>query len=276
MFNFTNVADKEITIAVAASCGCTVPTMEKTTYKPGESGKVSARFDPHSRQGPQTKTLTFTIRRTAGPTLVDIQDQGSPSDVIINGTINNPVGITRIYAAHGDILSTHARGVAGSDGRFALIITNVIDLQAPNGSVGKLPRINVDIVYSAIAPAPVIFKTSQVSGPLDTIFAGPSQLFDGALVKYTTEGAAIGGLTPGAKYTAILDGITIQLAVPGSTTPIDLDPTTSAMATRHFLTPQLPFTALAGTDVYLDVKGRFRDPAMTTYTVIVDNVRAGH
>ena len=195
--------------------------------------------------------------------------------MIINGTIDNPVGITRIYAAHGDILSTHARGVAGPDGRFSLIITNVIDLQAPNGSVGKLPRINVDIVYSAIAPAPVVFKTSQVAGPLDTIFAGPSQLFNGALVKYTTEGTAIGGLTPGAKYTVILNGITIQLAVPGSTTPIDLEQAPSAMATRHFLTPQLPFTAIAGTDVYLDVKGRFRDPAVTTYTVIVDNVRAG-
>ena len=60
------VADKEITLAVAASCGCTVPTMEKTTYKPGETGKVSARFDPHSRQGPQTKTLTFTVTNPQG------------------------------------------------------------------------------------------------------------------------------------------------------------------------------------------------------------------
>lgn len=65
-FNFTNVSDKEITIAVAASCGCTVPTLEKTTYKPGESGKVSARFDPHNRQGPQTKTMTFTVTNPQG------------------------------------------------------------------------------------------------------------------------------------------------------------------------------------------------------------------
>jgi hypothetical protein len=66
VFNFTVVADKDITLAVAASCGCTVPTMEKTTYKPGETGKVTARFDPHSRQGPQTKTLTFTITNPQG------------------------------------------------------------------------------------------------------------------------------------------------------------------------------------------------------------------
>jgi len=65
-FTFTNVSDKEITLAVAASCGCTVPTMEKTTYKPGENGKVTARFDPHGRQGPQNKTLTFTITQPQG------------------------------------------------------------------------------------------------------------------------------------------------------------------------------------------------------------------
>lgn len=66
VFTFTNVSDKEITIAVAASCGCTVPTLEKTTYKPGENGKVTARFDPHSRQGAQTKTLTFTVTNPQG------------------------------------------------------------------------------------------------------------------------------------------------------------------------------------------------------------------
>ena len=66
VFTFTNIADKEVQIAVAASCGCTVPTLEKTTYKPGENGKVSARFDPHNRQGPQTKTLTFTIINPQG------------------------------------------------------------------------------------------------------------------------------------------------------------------------------------------------------------------
>lgn len=65
-FEFTNISDKEITLAVAASCGCTVPTMEKTTYKPGESGKVTARFDPKNRTGPQTKTLTYTITNPQG------------------------------------------------------------------------------------------------------------------------------------------------------------------------------------------------------------------
>jgi hypothetical protein len=65
-FTFTNISDKEITLAVSASCGCTVPTMEKTVYKAGETGKVTARFDPHNRQGPQTKNLTFTVINPQG------------------------------------------------------------------------------------------------------------------------------------------------------------------------------------------------------------------
>lgn len=66
IFTFKNISDKTITLAVSASCGCTVPALEKTTYTPGEEGKVSARFDPHGRTGAQTKTLTFTITNPQG------------------------------------------------------------------------------------------------------------------------------------------------------------------------------------------------------------------
>lgn len=63
---FTNVSDKTITIAVAASCGCTVAQLEKNTFAPGESGKATATFNPHGRTGPQTKTLTFTVTNPQG------------------------------------------------------------------------------------------------------------------------------------------------------------------------------------------------------------------
>ncbi len=63
---FTNIASEPITFAVAASCGCTVVATEKTTLNPGESTKSKARFDPHGRQGGQTKTLTFTVTNPQG------------------------------------------------------------------------------------------------------------------------------------------------------------------------------------------------------------------
>ena len=61
--------------------------------------------------------------------------------------------------------------MAGPDGRYSLIITSTIQLRADAGAVGSAaPRVNVDVVSSALAPAPVVFRTGQVSGPLDAIF----------------------------------------------------------------------------------------------------------
>lgn len=60
-FNFTNVSDRTIKIAIAASCGCTVAGLEKDTYAPGEAGKATATFNPQGRNGSQTKQLTMTV-----------------------------------------------------------------------------------------------------------------------------------------------------------------------------------------------------------------------
>lgn len=60
-FNFKNVSDKTVKITVAASCGCTVAGLEKDTYAPGETGKITASFNPQGRNGSQTKVLTMTV-----------------------------------------------------------------------------------------------------------------------------------------------------------------------------------------------------------------------
>ncbi len=75
---FTNSSSETIKLAVAASCGCTTSMLEKTTYAPGESGKVSATFNPAGRMGPQTKTLTFTV----------IEPQGKFSQQVVTLTSN--------------------------------------------------------------------------------------------------------------------------------------------------------------------------------------------
>lgn len=60
-FNFKNISDKTVKITVAASCGCTVAGLEKDTYAPGETGKITATFNPQGRNGSQTKVLTMTV-----------------------------------------------------------------------------------------------------------------------------------------------------------------------------------------------------------------------
>lgn len=44
---------------VGSSCGCTVPTLEKRLYAPGESGVLDVVFTPGSRQGKQIKQVVI-------------------------------------------------------------------------------------------------------------------------------------------------------------------------------------------------------------------------
>lgn len=58
VFKFTNKSDKTVKITARGSCGCTVPTLAKDSYAPGESGEITAKFNPKRRNGNQTKQIT--------------------------------------------------------------------------------------------------------------------------------------------------------------------------------------------------------------------------
>lgn len=66
-YPFTNTSDESITIAeTKASCGCTVPTLEKYDYAPGESGVLTAVFTLGSRQGEQHKVISVHTESEGG------------------------------------------------------------------------------------------------------------------------------------------------------------------------------------------------------------------
>lgn len=66
-YAFTNASDESITIAdTKASCGCTVPTLEKYDYAPGESGVLTAVFTLGSRQGQQHKVISVHTESEGG------------------------------------------------------------------------------------------------------------------------------------------------------------------------------------------------------------------
>ncbi len=66
-YAFTNNSDGPITIAeTKTSCGCTVPSLEKDTYAPGESGKLLATFDIGNRIGKQHKEITVLTQEPSG------------------------------------------------------------------------------------------------------------------------------------------------------------------------------------------------------------------
>lgn len=59
VFPFRNEGKKPVTIiGVESSCGCTTAQLAKTTYAPGESGEIHAKFEFGGRTGIQQKALT--------------------------------------------------------------------------------------------------------------------------------------------------------------------------------------------------------------------------
>lgn len=66
-YPFANTSDQTVTIVdTKATCGCTVPSLDKKTYAPGESGELTAIFTIGSRQGKQRKLITVTTESADG------------------------------------------------------------------------------------------------------------------------------------------------------------------------------------------------------------------
>jgi hypothetical protein len=62
-FGFVNAGKEPVTIeAVKSSCGCTVPTLAKMTYAPGERGEVTAKFNIGDRRGVQSATIRVSVK----------------------------------------------------------------------------------------------------------------------------------------------------------------------------------------------------------------------
>ena len=67
-FGFLNAGKSEVTIeSVKSSCGCTVPTLAKTAYAPGERGEVTARFNIGDRRGAQSATIRVSVKGERDP-----------------------------------------------------------------------------------------------------------------------------------------------------------------------------------------------------------------
>ncbi len=59
-YKFTNTGNGTLLIAnCSASCGCTVPNWPKDPIEPGESGKITVKFDSNSRSGINEKEVTI-------------------------------------------------------------------------------------------------------------------------------------------------------------------------------------------------------------------------
>jgi hypothetical protein len=118
-FGFVNAGQEEVTIeSVKSSCGCTVPTLEKMTYGPGERGAVTARFNIGERRGeqkatirvslkgqrePATLTLTVAIPEVAKVTPIMLMWQAGekpePKTVEVEAVAGQPLRVTKASAS---------------------------------------------------------------------------------------------------------------------------------------------------------------------------------
>ncbi len=158
-------------------------------------------IDPISRTAVPTVTLNspnggsstthFAIRDTVGSTVITITNTDpSGPDLLINGTIENPVGQTRVTSLYGPISSSSTRGGASSyDGTHtSLIRSNVVHLVAGT-SMGSGPLyLHLDLV-AWHDHAVVLDATAGSDAYLDLL----TRLRDHNVVDPA--------LTPGAAYT---------------------------------------------------------------------------
>ncbi|HZK06225.1 MAG TPA: hypothetical protein VFC82_10350 [Actinomycetaceae bacterium] len=234
-----------------------------------------------------TVDLTFNIVTAAAPTFVEILSTHAPAvagtdgpAITINGVIENPIGTTSVRNSFGPILGAAKRAVDTSGDPASLIRTNILDLQAPNSTIGTSSRrINVDVVDvenpvgSRILPRATTFTALVVNGFTDSIAIASHSFFTGQLVTYS--GTGIGGLTSGTVYSVIAapDGQSLQLAaVADPWNPIQLTPTGSATAS---LTPLERFSVVSQGSLYLDVRAILRVPSASTvssHQVLIDGV----
>ena len=63
---------------VVASCGCTTPDWTKEPIAPGGSGEIKVTYDPTSRPGPFTKTISVYSNGKTGSYILTIKGNVIP------------------------------------------------------------------------------------------------------------------------------------------------------------------------------------------------------
>lgn len=75
-FKFTNSGKSDLIISkVSSSCGCTVPDFPKTPVKPGETNKITVKFDSEGRRGFQNKSITILSNTQPNSAVLRIKAQ---------------------------------------------------------------------------------------------------------------------------------------------------------------------------------------------------------
>lgn len=189
-FRFTNTGTGTLVIAeVKATCGCTVPTLAKTRYAPGESATLNVTFNPSGKAGKQNKTISVV--------------SNAPSQTVVKLAIRadvRPLIHYKFLLKFGELElgQQHTRRVALSYSDPDLRITDLystnphvsvklIDVGVPNPAAGALPYLaTLEVTVGSDAPWGLLAQTQ---------------------VKFTGHGRAAAQFAPAAApYTVMVNG----------------------------------------------------------------------
>ena len=85
---------------IAASCGCTTPEWTKEPIQPGQSGKITAIYDPKDRPGVFNKTLSVYSNSKPEVVVLVIKGEVIPREKTIEELFTFPVGAVRFESNH--------------------------------------------------------------------------------------------------------------------------------------------------------------------------------
>ncbi len=164
-FSFTNTGTGTLVISeVKATCGCTVPTLTKTEYAPGESATLKVTFDPSGKAGVQNKTISVISNALSQ----------SVTNLVVRADVR-PLVRYNFRLRFGEIKlgQQYTRRVVLSYSDPDLRITDLystnphlgvklIDVGAPNPAAGGLPYLaTIEVTVGSDAPWGLLHR-SQV------------------------------------------------------------------------------------------------------------------
>jgi hypothetical protein len=100
-FIFKNTGDRPVIITnVESSCGCTTPQWTRKPVKPGESGFVSAQYDPRNRPGAFNKHILVYNTATKAPVKLVVTGEVIPKEKTLSDIYRFQMGPLRLKTNH--------------------------------------------------------------------------------------------------------------------------------------------------------------------------------
>lgn len=96
-FRFKNTGNAPLRILdLQATCGCTAPSWIKESIQPGDSGWVTASFNPHNRPGYFSKTISVTTNTEPKVSVLTIEGNVKPKSKSIDDEYPTEMGKLRV------------------------------------------------------------------------------------------------------------------------------------------------------------------------------------